>query len=349
MRSEGLGREFIVIGENIHTSRVVMRAGKLVTVSPDGQESVIFKTVSGESRYLGIPDAVKGRQDYEEGRVKHVMIAVSAAMSGKEPDASIAMDYFATLVERQLRGKADFLDLNVDEVSIRLDDQIRAMRWLVQTIEEISPVPLSIDSSNVEIIRAGLDACKRRAGRPLLNSASLERIEALDLACQLGIPAIVTAAGESSMPQNTEERLANASRLVDLALSKGMPPGDIYIDPLVFPISVDGQFGGHFLETVRQLRARYGEDIHITGGLSNVSFGLPCRRLINEVFIDLSLQAGCDSGIVDPVGNDLHRVGSADRNSAPYLLAQDMLLGRDRNCKIFLRAYRKGELAATAG
>ena len=146
------------------------------------------------------------------------------------------------------------------------------------------------------------------------------------------------------MPQNDLERVSNASRMVDAALSKGIAMHDIYVDALVFPISVDGHFGVHCLDAIRKLRTSFGPEIHITGGLSNVSFGLPARRLINDVFIILAVSAGADSGIIDPVASNIHDIFSMDRQSKNYQLAEDMLLGRDRNCKNFLRAYRKGEL-----
>ena len=79
------------------------------------------------------------------------------------------------------------------------------------------------------------------------------------------------------------------------------------MDPLVFPISVDGQFGEHCLDAIRELRARYGAEIHMTGGMSNVSFGIPGRRLINDVFLVLAIEAGADSGIIDPVANNIER------------------------------------------
>jgi 5-methyltetrahydrofolate--homocysteine methyltransferase len=344
MKVRGLTRDFIVIGENIHTTRVVLRQGKRVARTPEGSEAVVYSDESGDKRYLVIPDEIKRSQDFEEGRVKHVKIAVNAAMSGQNPEASEGVNYLKTMVTRQEQAGADFLDLNVDEVSLRLDEQKSAMRWLVQTIQALSSTRVSVDSSNIEIIRVGLEACDHKAGRPLLNSASLERLEALDLARQLNIPVIVTAAGEKGMPQNDDERVVNASRMVDAALAKGSAISDIYIDALVFPISVESQFGNHCLQAIRRLRERYGPEIHITGGLSNVSFGLPCRRLINDVFIILAVESGSDSGIIDPVTSDLHSVFSVDRESRPFLLAQDMLLGRDRNCKNFLRAYRKGEL-----
>jgi cobalamin-dependent methionine synthase I len=337
-----------VIGENIHTTRIVLRSGKLVVADPSGKESVRYTTAEGETRYLVIPESIKQRQDYQEGRVKHVMIAIRAAMSGAEPEASEGMNYIRAMIDKQIKGGADYLDLNVDEISLRLEEQKTAMRWLVRFVEARSPAPLSIDSSNLEILAAGLEVCEGKAGPPLLNSASLERIDALDIASRRGLPVVVTAAGASGMPQNTEERVENASRVVEAALSKGIPIERMHVDALVFPISVDSQFGNHCLDALRCLRARFGPEIHLTGGLSNVSFGLPCRKLINEVFMNLAVDAGADSGIVDPVANDLNSVFLADRSSRPYQLAEDMLLGRDRNCKIFLRAYRKGELAAAA-
>jgi 5-methyltetrahydrofolate--homocysteine methyltransferase len=201
-------------------------------------------------------------------------------------------------------------------------------------------VPVAADSSNLETILAGLDAAR---GRPLLNSASLERIGALDIAAERGIPVVVTAAGEKGMPEDDADRVRNASRMVDAAIERGIPKRDLYIDALVFPISVDTRFGLHCLDAIRTLRAKYGAEIHITGGMSNVSFGLPCRRLINDVFLHLAAAAGADGGILDPAA-DPRQALSPDTERRPYRLAEDMLLGRDRNCKNFLRAYRSGEL-----
>jgi cobalamin-dependent methionine synthase I len=346
MKLNGREGEFIVIGENIHTTRVVLRKGRLIVTSPDGVEAVRYPGPDGENRYLTIPEAIKRTQDYEEGRVKHIKIALQAALSGLEPGASEGLEYLRYLVRRQVEAGADFLDLNVDEVSLRLEDQKAAMQWLVRTVQQVCSTPLSVDSSNIEIIQVGLEASNGAAGRLLLNSASLERLEALDLAIRHHTQVIVTAAGQKGMPQNDEERVANASSMVDAALAKGIAVRDIYIDALVFPISVDSQFGNHCFQAIRRLREQYGPEIHITGGLSNVSFGLPCRRLINDVFLNLAVEAGADSGILDPVSSNIGHVLAIDKESKQYRLAEDMLLGRDRHCKNFLRAYRKGELRA---
>ena len=235
----------------------------------------------------------------------------------------------------------------LNEISLHLEQQQAAMRWLVSTMKRASRLPPSIDSSNVDIIRAGLEAWGDGAapgGRGLLNSTSLERLDALDLAREHDVQVIVTAAGESGMPSDTEERLANASRVVDAALARGIPARDIYVDPLVFPIAVDQDFGNHCLEAIRGLRERYGAEIHVTGGFSNVSFGMPARRLINDVFLRLAIDAGADSGILDPVTSHVDRVLGLDRMARPYRLAEDLLLGHDQYCATFIRAHRKGEL-----
>lgn len=341
---------FTIIGENIHATRVLRRKGRRVGALPDGTPAVTYRLKDGELRRLPIPEAVTGTQDYEEGRVKHVGIALRAAMS-EGAQAAEGLRYLQRLAERQEEAGAHYLDLNVDEISLAPERQQAAMRWLVAAMKRASRLPLSIDSSNLEIIRAGLEAWNdggggggRGRGRGLLNSASLERLEALDLAREHGVQVIVTAAGESGMPNDTAERTANASRVVDAALAKGIPAGDVYVDPLVFPIAVDQRFGNHCLDAIRALRERYGSAIRLTGGFSNVSFGMPARRLINDVFLRLAIDAGADSGILDPVTSRLDRVLGLDRAAQPYRLAEDLLLGRDEYCAAFIRAYRKGEL-----
>lgn len=338
-------QSFRIIGENIHTTRIVRRPGPLVGVDDAGREAVLFVDEQGEQRTLPIPEGERQTQEYEEGRVKHVRSAVRLAMEGSGADADVGLAYLRTMALRQVECGSRFLDVNVDEYSHRLPEQIATMRWLVETIAPLVPVPLSIDSSNLEIIAAGTEAAADGpAGPPMLNSASLERLEALDLAAATGGAVIVTAAGASGMPSDTAERVENASRMVELALQRRIPLDLLYVDPLVFPISVDGDFGEHCLGAFRELRARYGPDIHLTGGMSNVSFGLPGRRLINDVFLVLAVEAGADSGIVDPVTNSVERALALDRESHRYRLAHDVLTGADRHCRAYMKAYRAGEL-----
>lgn len=335
-------RPFVVVGENIHTTRVLSRKGKLVATDAAGNDIIRFRDTAGQRRTLAIPENYKKTQDYEEGRVKHLKIAIQDAMNGGDD----GMDYLKRQIQRQEEAGSDFLDLNVDEISLKPAEQYEAMRWLVGAVHGLAQTPLAIDSSNIDTIRAGLEATRQQApdGPLMLNSASLERLDALDLAVEYKAQVIITAAGESGMPQDADERLDHASRMVEAATGKGLALADLYIDPLVFPISVDSRFGNDCFEAIRRLRQTFGGEIHITGGFSNVSFGLPCRRLINDVFLLLAVEAGADSAIMDPTATALAEVFALDRDSRPYQLAEDMLLGRDEYCAKFLRAYRKKEL-----
>lgn len=333
---------FTIIGENIHTTRVVLRSGRHV-VAEGGDEWLAFTDVDGRARRLLVPDWHRETADHAAGRFKHVAIAVRTAM-GEGVHADTARAYLRMLVARQADADAAYLDLNVDELSPRLGEQKAAIRWLVDIVQGWTDLPLAIDSSHAEIIAEGF-AAARQGSRPMLNSASLERRSVLELAVAAGGPVVVTAAGATSMPQDVDGRVDNASTMVEAALAAGIAIDDIYIDPLIFPISVDGAFGGHALDSVRALRQRFGPDIHITGGMSNVSFGIPGRKLINEAFLRMVMDAGADSGIIDPLATDLDRVRAVDVGQGAYALARDAILGADANCRAFLRAYRAGEFA----
>ncbi|MFN8221655.1 MAG: dihydropteroate synthase [Gaiellales bacterium] len=341
--ANGHDRAFIVIGENIHTTRVLRLDGPELGADDEGREAIVFTDRAGQPRALPIPEAEKEVQAYLEGRAKHVRIAVQVAMAEGE-DAEVALAYLDTVIGRQVDAGSHFLDINVDEVSHRLPEQIATMRWLVSHVRSRTETPIAIDSSNLEIIASGFDALGDATGRGMLNSASLERLEALDVAAAHGCAVVVTAAGEAGMPSDTDQRVANASRMVEAALAKGIPLGKLYVDPLVFPISVDGDFGNHVLEAFRGLRGRYGPEIHLTGGMSNVSFGLPNRKLINDAFLVLAIEAGADSGIIDPVTSRPQDLALFDRSSRPAQLAIDVLSGADRNCRAYLKAFRAGEL-----
>jgi 5-methyltetrahydrofolate--homocysteine methyltransferase len=342
-RSIGSPDEFWIIAENIHTSRVVLRQGRRVR-QVDGAEAVEYSSESGSPRYLRIPDHFKQTQAYEQGQIKHMMVAVWKGVHGDEAEQQEAAEYVWHETRRQIAAGADFLDLNVDEVSPMLDEQIRSMRWLVGAVQHVTTVPPSIDSSNVEIIAAGLAEYDGRAGRPLLNSLALERIDALDLVKKHDTRVVATAASVDGMPTGADDRVENVAKLLERVLSKAVPKGDIHVDALVFPISVAAEYGRHYLDAVRRIRQEYGPGIHITGGLSNVSFGLPQRRLINESFIRLAIEHGADSGIIDPVSTRVEKVLELDVESEPVRIATAMLLGEDEYCANYLKAYRAGKL-----
>ena len=338
--------DFIVIGENIHTTRVFLRSGKRVGKDPEGNESVLYKTHKGQNSFLNIPDEFKSTKTYQEGRIKHFMVAVSAGMSNSKTNQDKAKDYIASEIYRQERAGSKFLDLNVDEISYKIDIQKSAMKWLVGFYSTVAKVPPSIDSSSPEIIKAGLEEYSRIGfpqGAPMINSASLERLDVLDIAEHYNTNVVITSAGDSGMPSNASERLKNASTMMAFCHERNISHERIHIDPLVFPISVDQTFGNDYLDAVRNMRDEFGPDVYITGGLSNVSFGLPARKVINDTFIRLAIEAGVNSGIVNPIESRMERILDLDMSREDIQLAKAMLIGEDEFCMNFIQSYRDGK------
>ena len=337
--------DFTVIGENIHATRVVLRNGRLAVTLEDGTEAVPFKTVSGEESFLTVPDWYKKTQPYEQGQIKHFLIAMMKGISDSPREQEEGAAYVQTEVRRQVKHGANYLDMNVDEVHYDVEIQKRAMRWTVETVQEVSDVPPCIDSSLSEIIAVGLDAYDGRAGRPLLNSVAFERLDCLDMAVEHDARIKVMATSAEGMPDDDEDRVNNVNGIIEHVKAKGVSLEDVFVDGIVFLISVDSQNVNHYLNAVRKLREIYGTELHIGGGLSNVSFGMPMRRLINNTFIHLALEAGIDSGILDPVQSKIGSVLELDTGSEAVGLAIDMLLGHDDFCMNFIQAYRDGKLA----
>ena len=343
MRLDRLGQPFLVIGENIHATRVLKRTGRHAAELSDGRVGIGFDD-AGEWRILPVHPALVAAKDYANGRIKHVASAIRWGLDGGE-HAKTAAAYVRVMAARQEAAGANWLDLNVDEVSADSGTRAEAIAWLVSTVEGSAGVPVAIDSSDVAVIAAGVSASSQPRGPLLLNSASLERPEVLDVAAEAGCGVVLACSGTSGMPADADERVRNGIAIVELAVARQIPFDACFVDPLILPVAVEPNAPAHVLEAASQLRAEYGPDIHLTAGLSNVSFGMPARRVLNDVFIDLAADAGIDSGIVDPVASDLRRVFRADRSSPSYRLAADLLLGRDPYGAAYMAAFRAGQLA----
>ncbi len=333
---------FIGVGENIHCTRIYKVGGKFCRQDGDGY-SIYYKAGS-EDRTLPVPESFMSGSDWEAGKVKHCAVAIQQGVYGEGAAQAAGIDYIQSLARRQVAAGATYLDINVDEYSTDIEERMRLMVWTVNQVQAAVEIPVSIDSSDMGILAAGLKACDTSRGKPMVNSVSLERPEAIAAAAEAGAVVIASAAGESGLPENTEERLANLDRLLPLLEAAGFMAGDIHVDPLVFPISVDGTNGTGFLDAVRAIREKYGPEIHIVAGLSNVSFGMPSRKLINQVFTYLAVEAGADGGIVDPMHINADVVNSMDVESEGFRLAKDLLLGADDFGMNFITATREGTI-----
>jgi 5-methyltetrahydrofolate--homocysteine methyltransferase len=334
---------FIVIGENIHCTRVLKRTGNLVGKAPDGRDSILFEE-KGVKQFMPIPDVFLKNADWESGKVRHCAAAIWQGMRGQGADRQAGMDYLQLLARKQEKAGGTFLDVNVDEFSMDLQERIKAMEWTAALVQKASKLPLSIDSANVEIMWAGLRACDRARGRPMVNSISLERLILLDVLKEYQPAVVASAAGEKGLPATVKERLDNLAQLIPQLTSRGIELAWVHVDPLVYTISTDPSNGTIFLDSIAAVRKAYGPAIHIIGGLSNVSFGMPCRKLINQVFAWLCVEAGGDGGIVDPLQINARILSSLDPASEGFQLARALLKGEDEFGMNFIAAHREGKL-----
>ena len=335
--------EFIAVGENIHCTRIYKVDGKYARPQADGRYAIEY-TVDGESRAMPVPDHFMNNADWEAGKIKHCAAAIWLGNNGNEEEKAAGIDYLQAAAKKQVSTGATYLDINVDEFSTDIEERVKLMRWVIGVIQDTVDIPISVDSSNLDILKAGLEACDKSRGRPMLNSVSLERPEAIELAAKHEAVIIASVAGEKDLPANSDERLQNLSVLMPKLRDAGFKDEHIHVDPLVFPISTDGTNGTGFLESVTAIRENYGNDIHIVAGLSNISFGMPCRKLINQVFTWLCVKAGADGGIVDPLQISVDSLNSMDLDSEKFRLAKELLLGEDDYGMNFITASREGKL-----
>jgi len=259
---------------------------------------------------------------------------INTTRKGVEPavrqrDAALIQD----LARRQAQAGAAYLDVN-SGLPLEPKDEAADFAWLVPTIQEAADLPLCLDSAHAQVIEAGLRVHK---GRAMINSvngdqAVLESI--LPLAAQYQCKVIaLTASREKKIPTNSAERLEIASAIARRAQEFGVPLQDIYYDPLVLSLATDQKNALVFLETLRAIKKDL-PGAKTVSGLSNISFGLPKRKVLNQAFLVLAVGAGMDAAIADPT----------DKALMAMVTAAEALANKDLYCARYLRAFREGRL-----
>lgn len=238
------------------------------------------------------------------------------------------VEYIQDDVRKQQEAGANFIDVNG---GARIGHEKEDMEWLLAIIEPVAKVPLCLDSPDPAILEMAYSIVKTP---PMINSISLEkeRFETMmpflkGKECKI----VALCMDDSGMPGSSEDIAARARILIKELEAIGMKQDDIYVDPLVQPISTDSSKGTMVLNAVRQIKIEYPK-VHITGGLSNISYGLPERKIVNRTFITLMMAAGMDSAIIDPLDNKIMAT----------IKTADMLNGKDNFCMSYLRGVRSG-------
>jgi 5-methyltetrahydrofolate--homocysteine methyltransferase len=235
-------------------------------------------------------------------------------------------EFFRDLARKQASAGAHMLDVNGGLP----EQEVELLTWLVELVQGAVDIPLCLDSADPEAISKVLPLCKQR---PMVNSISDEpaRWAMLPVLKEHRPRVIALCLSDSGPPTGVEDRVVTASRLIDRLTGEGFALDDIYVDPCVMPVATGP--GQTMLTAVGEIVARY-PGVHISAGVSNVSFGLPVRKLLNETFLLLLMAQGLDAAIVDP----------CDPQLMMDIIAAETLLGRDAHCKNYLRAYREGRL-----
>jgi 5-methyltetrahydrofolate corrinoid/iron sulfur protein methyltransferase len=250
--------------------------------------------------------------------------AIGAAIEGRDAAA------IEKIAKEEFEAGADFVDVNA---GVFVGKEPEYLKWLVTTVQAAADVPCAIDSPDPKAIAAALAVHK---GTAMINSISLEkdRYETLlPIVAGTDLKVVALCMSDEGMPKTADDRLAVADKLVNGLVRNNVPVDNIYVDPLVQPVSTNNRFGGEFLHAIELIMSRF-EGVHTMCGLSNISYGLPERRFLNQNFMVMAISRGLDGAIVNPL----------DKRMMASIVTAETLAGKDDFCMKYLSAYRAKKL-----
>ena len=234
--------------------------------------------------------------------------------------------FIKAVARDQAENGAHYIDVNA---GVFIDKESEYLTWLVNLVQQMVDMPCCIDSPDPKAIETALSVHK---GVAMINSISLEknRYESiLPLIAGTDLKVVALCASDEGLPETAEDRMAIADKLVNGLTQKNIPLENIYIDPLVQPISTNNQLGLEFLNAVEKIMTTF-KGIHTICGLSNISFGLPERKFLNQTFLIMAITKGLDAAVINPL----------DRRLMAGMLTAEALRGEDEFCKDYITAYR---------
>jgi len=237
-------------------------------------------------------------------------------------------DEIARVAKEQAEHGADYIDVNAGIFVGQEEDYVK---WLINTVQENVETPCCIDTPDPKVLE---EAAKVHKGAPMLNSISLEKDrwdKMLPVLRGSDMKVIALCMSDEGMPYTKDDRMKIAERLINGLQQNDVPLDNIYVDPLVQPIGSGDNFGVEFLNTIEALNKEF-KGVHTVCGLSNISFGIPKRKLANQTFMTMAITKGLDSAIMNPL----------DKKMMANIIATETLLGRDPFCENYMNAYRDG-------
>lgn len=227
----------------------------------------------------------------------------------------------------QSENGADYIDVNA---GIFVDKEAEYLKWLVTTVQSETKTRCCIDSPDPGAIE---NALAEHQGHAMINSISMEKDrfdKILPVVAGTDLKVIALCMSDKGMPETVDDRMKVADDLVNALTRKNVPVENIYVDPLVQPLSTNDRYGIEFLNAVEKIMAVF-PGIHTICGLSNISYGLPERKFLNRSLMIMAIAKGLDSAIVNPL----------DKAMMASIIAAEALVGKDEFCTQYLKAYRK--------
>lgn len=263
------------------------------------------------------------------------MIIIGEKINGAIPSVGKAIEdrneeWIIGLVEKQEEAGADYLDVCA---GTNPEQEMEALAWLLELVQAHTKLPICLDSPDPLVLKELMPSVKQPG---ILNSVSGEGDK-----CEILYPllqdndwqVIVLTCNDQGIPADAETKARTAVELIEKAGQYGIGPERIHVDPLVLSLSAINQAALDFNRAVGMIKEAY-PTVNVTAALSNISYGLPARGLLNRNFLTLAMAAGLDSVIADPLNQALKET----------IMATEALLGRDRLCRKYLKAYRSGKI-----
>jgi cobalamin-dependent methionine synthase I len=242
--------------------------------------------------------------------------------------------YIQDLAKKQVAAGAHWIDVNAGAFPT---DEVQKLQWLISVIREVTDAPLSIDSPRPAAVEAGLAMAGKE---PFLNSISAETdryATLIPFVKKYSTRVVALSLDDSGMTDDMNKVWEVADGLIKRLEDDGVPPDHIFVDPLIRPVSTNGDYGMGALGLVEKISSLHPQ-VHKTCGLSNVSYGLPKRKLVNQIFVAMAIAKGMDSAIIDPL----------DARMMANILVAEALSGRDQFCMEYITAERDGRLEGMA-
>ncbi|MFO7665148.1 MAG: dihydropteroate synthase [Desulfobacterales bacterium] len=240
------------------------------------------------------------------------------------------VEYIQSEAKVQSDAGADYIDVNA---AAFMEKEAEYLKWIIEVVQEVTDLPLCIDSPDPKVIKKVISLLKKP---PMINSITLEpsRLESiLPLVHDYRATVIGLCQTGSQIGRSTAEKVEIAGRLIEKVTSSGIGIESLYIDPLVFPVGADSNSACATLNAIEEIMKQF-QGVHTICGLTNVSHGLPNRKLVNRTFLAEAVARGLDAAILDP----------SDKQLLGVLRASLMLMGKDEYCMEYIKAFRKGLL-----